>query len=68
MVEQEQEKKETDRLLGIGAICKFMGKTESTIIQMVRDEEFPAVKNGAGVYEVSKKKIETWKRKQAKKK
>jgi hypothetical protein len=62
MVEKNSES--GDKLIGMLAICSHTKRSEATIIQTIRDEGFPAVKNKQQVYEASKKQIDVWQKKQ----
>lgn len=49
-------------LNGMQAICDYCGKSQSTILKLIREEGFPAEKIG-GEWSSDKKLIAAWRRK-----
>lgn len=49
----------TDKIVNATKICKIMGFSESTLMQAIFTEGFPAEKEG-GQWVASRKKIEEW--------
>ena len=47
-------------LLGASAICEFVGFTESTLIDKVNREGFPAEKNDEGVFCAKTTDVNNW--------
>lgn len=47
-------------LMGMGAICAKVKRSESTVLNWIRDLDFPAKKVG-GIWESTDAKIDTWK-------
>ena len=48
-------------LSGMKEICQYCGRSEATILRLIRDEGFPAVKIG-GSWESDREEITTWRR------
>ena len=46
-------------LQGLKAICAYMGKTEKTVLRLIKTENFPARKIGGG-WESDETSIESW--------
>ena len=62
----DEKKKNTDALEGMKAISKFVGRGESTIIQWINTENFPAVKKNLE-WIASRKSVTTWIKKRGEK-
>ena len=53
-----------EQLIGMKAICGYVNRSESTVINWIRDMDFPATKIG-GIYEAEKDEINTWRKRLA---
>jgi len=48
-------------LVGMAAICQYMNRGEKTVLNLIRDEDFPARKLG-GIWESDKELVDKWRR------
>ena len=63
MVDKKKENNgDPDVLIGMKEICDFMNRSETTILKMIRELDFPAKPVG-GIYEADKKEIKKWRKK-----
>jgi len=46
-------------LTGMKEICQYMGRSEVTILKLIRDQDFPAQKIG-GIWESDKDLVNEW--------
>ncbi len=56
------------RLSGMKAICNYYGRSESTLLDLIRDEDFPAAKIDGGIWESDSDLIEKWRKDRLEKK
>jgi hypothetical protein len=63
---EKKKKEKNDILHGMAEICQHINLTESTIVQKIRDEGFPAKKE-SHEWVASRKQVDIWRKKQAKK-
>lgn len=52
-------------LSGMKQICEYMNRSEATVLKLIRESGFPAVKIG-GVWESDRVEIESWRASQIK--
>ena len=57
-------KRSDDALQGMGEICAYVFRSESTIIDWIKKRGFPASKIGGGIWESSRTEIDKWKKTQ----
>jgi len=55
--------RENTALIGMRAICDYVNRSESTVLGLIRHEDFPAKKIG-GIWESDKELIDDWRRQQ----
>lgn len=48
-------------LTGMKEICEYMGRSDVTILKLIRDQEFPACKIG-GIWEADKDLVDEWRK------
>jgi predicted DNA-binding transcriptional regulator AlpA len=48
-------------LIGMKMICDCMDRSEATVLKLIRDEGFPAVKIG-GIWESDRGEVDNWRR------
>ena len=53
----------TTGLSGMKEICSHMNRSEATVLKMIRESDFPAIKIG-GVWESDKALVEKWRKEQ----
>ena len=51
-------------LAGMKEICRYMSRSESTVLGLIRDCDFPAFKINGGTWESDTDLIETWRKEQ----
>ncbi len=59
MVEKKEKSKVAGSLSGMQAIADYVNRSESTVLKLIRDADFPAKKIG-GVWEAKKTKVDVW--------
>jgi predicted DNA-binding transcriptional regulator AlpA len=48
------------KLEGMKAICRFTGRSESTIMSMIQTMDFPATRGNGNVWESTTEAVEKW--------
>lgn len=48
-------------LIGMKSICQYLERSEATLLKLIRDEGFPAIKIG-GIWESDVVEITAWRR------
>ncbi len=51
----------SDALTGMKEICGYINRSEPTVLDLIRKQDFPAKKIG-GVWESSKSLVDTWRK------
>lgn len=48
------------QLMGMKAICNYVKRSDATVLQWIREQDFPANKIG-GIWESTTKQVDDWK-------